>query len=142
MEQWYSEAYFPGRQIHVIHKDVRFLLKGKRSNNRIYSLSNSHARITIEIFLSILTAITILSLIISCNDVNNARGRNLVFKKMCFNNIWPRIDIPLYGLCVDIAKETFSNRKKQCLIDRFMNENRDFARGVSFQQHAMFQADV
>ena len=29
MEQWYSDAYFPRRQIHVIRKDVRFRLKGK-----------------------------------------------------------------------------------------------------------------
>ena len=63
------------------------------------------------------------------------------FQKMCFNNIWPRMDIPLHGLCVGIAKETFSNRKKRC--DRPVHEqNRDFARGVCFQQHAMFQADV
>ena len=31
------------------------------------------------------------------------------------------MDIPLYGICVVIAKETFSNRKKRCLIDRFIN---------------------
>ena len=40
---------------------------------------------------------------------------------MCFNNIWLLVDIPLYGICVLIAMETFSNRKKRCLIDRFMN---------------------
>ena len=92
MEQWYSDAYFPRRQIHVIRKDVRFKLKGRRSNNRNYSLSNSHARIDFKHFLTILTA---------------------------------------------IAKKTFSNRKKRCLI-----QNRDFARGVCFQKHASFQAAV
>ena len=120
MEQWYSDAYFPRRQIHVIRKDVRFQLNGRGSNTRNYSLSNSYARIAFKHFLTTLTAITILALIISCSDVNNARERNSVFKK-CFNNLWSRMDIPLSGLCVGIAKKTFSNRKKRCLIDRFMN---------------------
>ena len=44
---------------------------------------------------------------------------------MCFNNIWSLMDISLYGLCVCIAKDTFSNRKKRCLIDRFMNKPED-----------------
>ena len=48
MEQCYSDANFPRRQIHVIRKDVRFTMKGMRSNNRNYSLSNSHARIAFE----------------------------------------------------------------------------------------------
>ena len=30
------------------------------------------------------------------------------------------MDFPLYGLCVGIAKEAFSNGKKRCLTDRFM----------------------
>ena len=59
MEQWYSDAYFPRRQIHVIRKDVRFKLKGRRSN---YSLSNNHAKIAFENILTILTAITIKAL--------------------------------------------------------------------------------
>ena len=62
MEQWYSDAYFPRRQIHVIRKDVRFTLKGRKSNNRNYSLSNSHVRIAFENLLAISTAITILSI--------------------------------------------------------------------------------
>ena len=59
MEQRYSDAYFPRRQIHVTRKDVRFKLKGRRNNNKNYSLSHSHARIVFENFLTILTAITI-----------------------------------------------------------------------------------
>ena len=31
------------------------------------------------------------------------------------------MDIPLYGLCVGIATETFRNQKKKYLIDRFIN---------------------
>ena len=91
MEQWYSDAYFPRRQIHVIHKDVRFAMKGRRSNNRNYSLSNSYARIAFQSFLIILTAITIQALIIGFSDVNNARERNLVFKKCVsttYGHIW------------------------------------------------------
>ena len=65
-------------------------------------------------------AITIEALIISCSDVKNARTKFGVLK-MCFNNLWSRMFIPRYGLCVGIAKETFSNRKKRRLIDRFMN---------------------
>ena len=30
MEQWYSDAYFPRCQIHVIREDVRFNLKGNK----------------------------------------------------------------------------------------------------------------
>ena len=37
-------------------------------------------------------------------------------------NVWSHIDIPLYGLCVDIGKETFSNRNRRCLIDRFIKQ--------------------
>ena len=54
-----SDAYFTTRQIRVISKDVRFTLKGRGNNNRNYSVSNNHARIAFEIFLTILTAITI-----------------------------------------------------------------------------------
>ena len=43
------------------------------------------------------------------------------------------MDIPLYGICVGIAKETFSNRKKEAMPDRPVHEpNSDFARGVCF----------
>ena len=117
MEQWYSDAYFHKRLIHVIRKDVRFTLTDRRRNNRNYSLSNSHVRIAFVNFLATLTAITILALIVSCSDVNSARERNSVFKKMCFNNMWSRIDIPHNGVCVSIAKKAFSNRKKRCLIN-------------------------
>ena len=56
MEQWYSDAYIPRRQIHVVRrKDVRFTLKGRKSNNR--------------------------ALIISCSDVNDGRERKWVVKK-------------------------------------------------------------
>ena len=44
-------------------------------------MSKSHARIAFENFLTILTAITILALVISCSDVNNARERESVFQK-------------------------------------------------------------
>ena len=118
MEQWYSGAYFTRRQIHVIRQGVRFMLKDRRNNNRNYSLSDSHARIAFENFFDhfdgdyhSLAAVTSITL------ENEIR----FFKKMCFNNIWSLVDIPLYGICVSIATETFSNRKKRCLIDRFMN---------------------
>ena len=74
-----------------MRKEVRFTLKGGRSNNRNYSLSNSHARIAFENVLTILTAITISALIISCSDVNNATERNLVFKKCVlttYGHVW------------------------------------------------------
>ena len=52
--------------------------------------------------------------------------------------------MPLYGLCVDIAKETFSNRiRKEAMPDRPVHEQSwDFARGLRFQQHVIFQAAV
>ena len=51
------------------------------------------------------------------------------FSKMCFKNLWLCEDIPLYGLGVGIAKETFTNRK--VMPDRPIHEqNKDFARGV------------
>ena len=124
MEQWYSDAYFPRRQMYAFRNHVCFMLKGRSVNNRNYSLSNSHARIAFGNVLTILTAITIQALIISCRDVNNAREQNSVFR-----NCVSRMDITLYGLCVCIAKEAFSNRKKRCLIDRFMNRIR-ILRGV------------
>ena len=80
MEQWYSDDNFPRRQRHVIRKDICFKLKGRRSNNKNCSLSNSHVRIAFENFLTIYTAITIQALIISCSDVNNAREQNSDFK--------------------------------------------------------------
>ena len=55
------------------------------------------------------------------------------------------MDIPLYdGQCVGITKETFSNRKKRCLVDRLNihEQNRDFTRDVCFQRHVIFQAAV
>ena len=49
---------------------------------------------------------------------------------MCFNNLWSCVDIPIYGLCVGIAKET------EAMSNRPIHEqNRDFARDVGFQQH-------
>ena len=47
-QNWYSDAYFTRRQIHFIRKDVRFTLKGRRNNNKNYSLSDSHAMIAFE----------------------------------------------------------------------------------------------
>ena len=58
-------------------------------------------------------------------------------KKMCFNNIWSRMDIRLYGLCVGISKET------EAMPDKPVQEqNRDLARGACIQQHVIFQAAV
>ena len=37
--------------------------------------------------------------------------------------------ISLYGLCIGIEMDTSSNRKKGCLIYRFMNR-KDFLQGV------------
>ena len=34
MDQWYSDAYYPRRQIHVIRKDVRVKLKDRISHYR------------------------------------------------------------------------------------------------------------
>ena len=67
----------------------------------------SHGILTL-IFLAAVTSITL----------ENETGFS---KKKRFNNIWSLMEIPLYGLCVCIAEETFSNRKKRCLINRFMN---------------------
>ena len=62
------------------------MLKGRRNNNRNYSLSDSYARIAFENFLTILTAI-----FISCSDVNNARERNSVFEicvSTTYGHVW------------------------------------------------------
>ena len=56
------------------------------------------------------------------------------FSKNVFQH---RMGIPLYGLCVGIAKET------EAMPDRPIHEqNRNFASGVCFQQHVSFQAAV
>ena len=44
MEQWYSDAYFPRRQKHVIRRDVRFKLKDWRSNNSYSDVNNARER--------------------------------------------------------------------------------------------------
>ena len=60
------------------------------------------------------------------------------FKKMCFNNIWSRMDIPLYGLCVGFAKDF--QLSKEAMPDRPVHkQNRLFARGACFQRHAIFK---
>ena len=78
-------------------------------------MSKSHARIAFENFLTILTAITILALVISCSDVNNARERESVFQN-CVSATYGHVLIfhstYIYGFCVGFVKEIISNRKK------------------------------
>ena len=117
MEQWYSDAYFTRRQIHVIRKDVRFTLKGRRNNNRNYSLSSSHARTIFEIFFDhfdgdyhSLAAVTSITL------ENEIRFSKHVFQQHMVTCGYPTV-LHMCWYCT----ETFRNRKKRFLIDRFMN---------------------
>ena len=118
MEQWYSDAYFTRRQIHVIRKDVRFTLKGRRNNNRNYSLSNSHARIAFENFLTILTAITI-HLITAVTSITLEYENG--FQKKCVSTTYGHVWISHSMAYVVVLQRRLSNRKKRCLIDRFIN---------------------
>ena len=75
-------------------------------------MSKSHARIAFENFLTILTAITILALVISCSDVNNPRERESVFQK-CVSATYGHVLIfHSLAFCVGFVKEIISNRKK------------------------------
>ena len=114
MEQCYSDASFHRRRIHVIRKDVRFTLKGRSSNNRNYSLSNSHVRIAFENILTFLTAITIykhLSLA-AVTSITLENGKS-VFKNVFqqhmvtygYPTLWLMCQWYSYGECFDNLAE-------------------------------------
>ena len=51
---------------------------------------------------------------------------------MCFSNMCTRMDIPIYGLCIDFVDDTLCNQVKRRPIDRFL-----IARDVCFQRQAI-----